>query len=219
MTERENLPSKIVAQDVVVTTQRGSLVARGLQAVENSKQKALTKNNEVNTTEEQYRLGVKYDSGDGVPQDYEEAVKWYRLAADQGDTDAQNNLDNMDKLTSKEMRFAQKIGLGHLTNDPEALAVARAQYSKNLDAKMEQGRQSYAAQKIKDEMPSASLKSNTNTGSLKQEKTLNQPMQSENMQKQTEDPKDTDSNEMSLIEWLRTLPPGGKLTIKLPEEK
>jgi len=25
----------------------------------------------------------------GVPQDYQEAVKWYRLAADQGDADAQ----------------------------------------------------------------------------------------------------------------------------------
>ncbi|MBF1383121.1 tetratricopeptide repeat protein [Porphyromonas sp.] len=28
----------------------------------------------------------------GVPQDYVEAVHWYRLAADQGDVDAQFNL-------------------------------------------------------------------------------------------------------------------------------
>ena len=29
-------------------------------------------------------LGVAYDSGDGVEQDFVEAVKWYRLAAEQG---------------------------------------------------------------------------------------------------------------------------------------
>lgn len=96
MRERENLPSKMVAQDKVVTTiQGGSLVARGLQAVENSKQTVLTKNNEVNTAEEQYRLGVKYYDGDGVPQVYEEAAKWYRKAADQGHEKAQLNLGNM----------------------------------------------------------------------------------------------------------------------------
>ena len=29
-------------------------------------------------------LVVMYDNGEGVPQDYAEAVKWYRLAAEQG---------------------------------------------------------------------------------------------------------------------------------------
>ena len=32
----------------------------------------------------QYNLGLMYDNGQGVPQDYAEAVKWYRLAAEQG---------------------------------------------------------------------------------------------------------------------------------------
>ena len=32
----------------------------------------------------QYNLGVMYENGQGVPQDYKEAVKWYRLAAEQG---------------------------------------------------------------------------------------------------------------------------------------
>ena len=41
---------------------------------------------------EQYRLGLRYDSGDGVPQDPVEAVKWHRLAAEQGNADAQYNL-------------------------------------------------------------------------------------------------------------------------------
>ena len=33
-----------------------------------------------------------YGNGNGVPQDDAEAVKWYRLAAEQGDARAQNNL-------------------------------------------------------------------------------------------------------------------------------
>ena len=40
----------------------------------------------------QFNLGVMYDFGQGVPQDYAQAVKWYRLAADQGDAKAQYNL-------------------------------------------------------------------------------------------------------------------------------
>jgi len=37
-------------------------------------------------------LGELYAEGKGVPQDYTEAMKWYRLAADQGDAWAQSNL-------------------------------------------------------------------------------------------------------------------------------
>ena len=33
----------------------------------------------------QYNLGVMYDEGEGVPQDYKEAIKWYQMSADQGD--------------------------------------------------------------------------------------------------------------------------------------
>jgi TPR repeat protein len=36
-----------------------------------------------------------YDKGQGVVQDYAEAVKWYRLAAQQGDASAQYNLGLM----------------------------------------------------------------------------------------------------------------------------
>ena len=43
----------------------------------------------------QFYLGLMYDKGKGVTQDYKEAVKWYRLAAAQGDTDAQFNLGSM----------------------------------------------------------------------------------------------------------------------------
>ena len=43
----------------------------------------------------QYNLGVMYDNGQGVPQDYAEAVRWYRKAADQGDASAQYNLGRL----------------------------------------------------------------------------------------------------------------------------
>ena len=33
-----------------------------------------------------------YDEGRGVPQDYAEAARWFRLAADQGDAEAEYNL-------------------------------------------------------------------------------------------------------------------------------
>ena len=45
----------------------------------------------------QYNLGVMYDTGRGVPQDYAEAVRWYRKAADQGHAKAQSDLGVMYK--------------------------------------------------------------------------------------------------------------------------
>jgi len=46
--------------------------------------KALRQIAEHGDAEAQYLLGVCYDRGGGVPQDYNEAVRWYRLAAEQG---------------------------------------------------------------------------------------------------------------------------------------
>ena len=43
----------------------------------------------------QFNLGVMYEYGDGVPQDYKEAVRLYRLAAEQGYARAQFNLGVM----------------------------------------------------------------------------------------------------------------------------
>ena len=40
----------------------------------------------------QLLVGSAYRFGEGVPQDYAEAVKWYRRAAEQGEASAQNNL-------------------------------------------------------------------------------------------------------------------------------
>ena len=43
----------------------------------------------------QFSLGNMYDEGQGVPQDYEEKLKWYRLSAEQGDAEAQFDLGTM----------------------------------------------------------------------------------------------------------------------------
>ena len=50
---------------------------------------------EIQEPEGQYNLGVMHAKGQGVPKDGEEAVKWYRLAADQGHAQAQYNLGGM----------------------------------------------------------------------------------------------------------------------------
>ncbi|HDP24013.1 MAG TPA: sel1 repeat family protein [Deltaproteobacteria bacterium] len=43
----------------------------------------------------QYNLGILYYHGEGIPKNYEEALKWFLLAAEQDDADAQYNLGFM----------------------------------------------------------------------------------------------------------------------------
>ena len=50
---------------------------------------------EAGDAELQFSLGVMYEHGEGVRQDYAEAVRWYRKAAEQGYAEAQNNLGLM----------------------------------------------------------------------------------------------------------------------------
>lgn len=50
---------------------------------------------EKGDSESQYRLGISYEYGYGVPQDTTEAIKWYRKAAEQGNVDAQSGLSLM----------------------------------------------------------------------------------------------------------------------------
>ena len=47
---------------------------------------------EKGDAEAQGNLGWMYRDGEGVPQDYVEAAKWYRKAAEEGDAEAQSNL-------------------------------------------------------------------------------------------------------------------------------
>ena len=43
----------------------------------------------------QYNVGLFYQTGQGVAQNYTEAMRWYRKAAEQGNVDAQFNLGDM----------------------------------------------------------------------------------------------------------------------------
>jgi hypothetical protein len=43
----------------------------------------------------QLYLGMAYQNGEGIAQDYKEALKWYRLSAEQGDATAQYDLGFM----------------------------------------------------------------------------------------------------------------------------
>jgi len=40
-----------------------------------------------------FGLGMRFENGEGVPQDYNEAIRWYRLATDQGHGKAQEKLN------------------------------------------------------------------------------------------------------------------------------
>ena len=66
----------------------------------------------------QYRLGVMYERGKGVTQDYAEAEKWYRRSADQGYAQAENNLG-----------YLYEIGKGV----PQDYAEAMKWYRKSAD--------------------------------------------------------------------------------------
>ena len=43
----------------------------------------------------QFELGEMYETGDGAPPDYKEAVRWYNASAEQGYSEAQFNLGAM----------------------------------------------------------------------------------------------------------------------------
>ena len=59
------------------------------------KEKTIQELAEAGDADAQYSMGWMYDTGDGVPKDYAEAVKWYRKAAEQGHAVAQFNLGVM----------------------------------------------------------------------------------------------------------------------------
>ncbi len=72
----------------------------------------------------QHNLGVMYDNGQGVSQDYAQAAKWYRKAAEQGDVDAQASLGLMYALgqgTAQDLVQAHKwLNLIAIQGDADA---------------------------------------------------------------------------------------------------
>jgi TPR repeat protein len=60
-----------------------------------SETKALIAKAEAGDADAQLRVGAAYDYGKGAPRDASEAMKWYRLAAERGNADAQNSVGSV----------------------------------------------------------------------------------------------------------------------------
>ena len=87
----------------------------------------LTAMAEAGNAAAQNNLGVMYDNGTGVAQDYAAAVSWYRKAADQGYAAAQNNLGVMyDNGTGVAQDYAAAVSWYRKAADQ---GVAQAQYN------------------------------------------------------------------------------------------
>src|SRR5438105_15241552 len=70
----------------------------------------------------QFNVGLMYDMGQGVLQNHGEAMKWYRLAADQGRPDAQYQLGH---LCYKHEQYAEaakwfRLAAGQGRADPQS---------------------------------------------------------------------------------------------------
>lgn len=58
----------------------------------------------------QFSLGVMYDNGEGVPEDFVRAHMWFNLAAANGDTTAKENKDLIAQiLTPADLATAQRL--------------------------------------------------------------------------------------------------------------
>ena len=75
---------------VLVVALGASIRAQDEQALADLRARA-----EAGEADAQFNLGVMYDNGEGVPQNYAEAMRWYRLAAEQGHAEAQGTLGIM----------------------------------------------------------------------------------------------------------------------------
>jgi hypothetical protein len=60
------------------------------------------------SAEAQNALGEMWENGRGVPQDFGEAMAWYRKAAEQGHADAQKNLGSM-YYSDKYLNFVEAV--------------------------------------------------------------------------------------------------------------
>ena len=85
------LIQRLLAAAVILLVGSGLLVGQSKRA----EVFLTTKRAEQGNANAQFNLGLIYDNGRGVPQDFAEAAKWYRLAAEQGQADAQCNLGVM----------------------------------------------------------------------------------------------------------------------------
>jgi uncharacterized protein len=71
-----------------------------------SETKALIVKAEAGDTDAQLRVGAAYDFGKGAPRDGNEAMKWYRMAAEKGNAEAQNSVGSG---LQAEKRYAEAL--------------------------------------------------------------------------------------------------------------
>ena len=82
-----------VPQDIVQAHMWFDLAAaQGHENAQNNRDIAASQMTPDQIAEAQTNLGLMYADGEGVPKDYAEAVKWFRMAAEQGHVHAQYNL-------------------------------------------------------------------------------------------------------------------------------
>lgn len=97
--------------------------------IDHSVEKALLPLAKKGNADAEFRLALAYKDGHGVKQNYAEAAKWFRKAADQGHADAQFNLG-----------LLYETGRGSLQNFSEAEKwFEKAAVQNNADAKYHLG--------------------------------------------------------------------------------
>ncbi len=70
----------------------------------------MTKAAEQGLPAAQHNLGAMYATGQGVPRDYAQALMWFTLAANNGDTGAKKNCDKITaQMTPDQIAKAQQM--------------------------------------------------------------------------------------------------------------
>jgi hypothetical protein len=87
----------VARQQIVWTDAKAAAAALGkvfasTSGAASAQQRPEAQGDRADRADEQRNLGIKYLNGDGVPQSDTEAVKWFRLAAEQGNADGQFEL-------------------------------------------------------------------------------------------------------------------------------
>ena len=100
----------------------------------------------------QFSLGMMHNNGEGVAQDYKEAMKWFRLAAEQGIEEAVRSQNNLGWMYDQGLGVIQDNVVAHMWYN---IAVSNgdetAKNNKDLLANKMTSEQLAKAQKLTDE--------------------------------------------------------------------
>ena len=88
-------PALVPARTILTAPLLAFALVAGCAPAQEAEVQRIREQAEQGVAKAQFNLGVRYDNGRGVPQDYAEAAKWYRRAAEQGHASAQYNLGVM----------------------------------------------------------------------------------------------------------------------------